>query len=82
MTNKIHPPLGERPEGDTTLEGALDRLKKTIDGLLRNMNTLQTNLNKLTIENQKLKDALGIVEITEPLILTKDMEVKEDQNGH
>ena len=75
-------PIGEKPEGNIDLEGALDRLGDTIKGLLKNIDTLQENINKLTIENKKLKDALGIVEITEPLILTKDMEVKEDNNEH
>ena len=41
------------------------------------MDKLQDNLNKLTAENKRLKDALGIVE--SPLVLTKDMEVKD---GH
>tara|TARA_Y100000114_G_C11739094_1_gene317904 strand:+ start:982 stop:1272 length:291 start_codon:yes stop_codon:yes gene_type:complete len=75
-------PIGQKPEGNIDLEGALDRLGDTIKGLLKNIDTLQENINKLTIENKKLKDALGIVEITEPLILTKDMEVKEDNNEH
>tara|TARA_A100000171_G_C2095732_1_gene126929 strand:- start:449 stop:766 length:318 start_codon:yes stop_codon:yes gene_type:complete len=70
-------PLGEKPEGDLGLELALDRLGETIKGLMQNIDTLQKNLNKLTAENQKLKDALGIVE--SPLVLTEDMEVKD---GH
>ena len=73
----VHPPMGEKPEGDIDLEGALDRLGETIQGLMKNMDKLQENLNKLTAENKRLKDALGIVE--SPLVLTEDMEVK---NGH
>jgi len=70
-------PLGEKPEGDVNLEAALDRLGETIKGLLKNMDKLQENLDKLTAENKRLKDALGIVE--SPLVLTEDMEVKD---GH
>tara|TARA_Y100001973_G_C5154714_1_gene310078 strand:- start:258 stop:509 length:252 start_codon:yes stop_codon:yes gene_type:complete len=77
INNTINPPLGEKPEGEVDLEGALDKLAETINGLMKNMDKLQKNLDKLTDENKRLKDALGIVE--SPLILTKDMEVK---NGH
>lgn len=73
----VHPPLGEKPEGDIDLEGALDRLGETIKGLMKNMDKLQENLDKLTAENKRLKDALGIVE--SPLVLTEEMEVKD---GH
>ena len=62
--SSVHPPIGEK-------------LGITIKGLLKNMDTLQKNLDKLTAENKKLKDALGIDE--SPLVLTKDMEVKD---GH
>ena len=41
------------------------------------MDKLKKNLDNLTAENQKLKDALGIYE--SPLVLTEDMEVKD---GH
>ena len=52
---------------------------------------LQENIDKLKEENKRLKDALGITETTEPLVLTSDMEVKEESplndlkeviNGH
>ena len=74
MTNNIHPPLGEKPEPDINLEAALDRLGATIKSLLEKMDKLQDNLNKLTAENKRLKDALGIVE--SPLVLTEEMEIK------
>tara|TARA_R100000773_G_C4213476_1_gene112511 strand:+ start:868 stop:1155 length:288 start_codon:yes stop_codon:yes gene_type:complete len=74
MTNDIHPPLGEKPEPDINLEAALDRLGATIKSLLEKMDKLQDNLNKLTAENKRLKDALGIVE--SPLVLTEEMEIK------
>ena len=73
----MHPPIGQKPEGNVDLEGALDRLGETIQGLMKNMEKLQKNLDKATEENKRLKDALGIVE--SPLVLTKDMEVKD---GH
>tara|TARA_R100001086_G_scaffold224355_1_gene142320 strand:- start:451 stop:768 length:318 start_codon:yes stop_codon:yes gene_type:complete len=73
----VHPPIGQKPESDVDLEGALDRLGETIQGLMKNMEKLQKNLDKATEENKRLKDALGIVE--SPLVLTEDMEVKD---GH
>ena len=73
----IHPPLGQKPESDVDLDAALEKLGKTINGLLKNMEKLQKNLDKLSEENKRLKDALGIVE--SPLVLTEDMEVKD---GH
>ena len=73
----VHPPIGQKPEGDVDLEGALDRLGETIQGLMKNMEKLQKNLDKATEENKRLKEALGIVE--SPLVLTEDMEVKD---GH
>ena len=76
-TYSVHPPIGQKPEGDVDLEGALDRLGETIQGLMKNMEKLQKNLDKATEENQRLKNALGIVE--SPLVLTEDMEVKD---GH
>ena len=76
-TWSVHPPLGQKPEPDINLEDALDKLGETIKGLLKNMDKLQDNLNKLTAENKRLKDALGIVE--SPLVMTEDMEVKD---GH
>jgi len=57
-------------KGNLNLEGALDKLGDTIKGLIQNINTLQENLNKLTKENQRLKEALGIVTI------------EEDSHGH
>lgn len=70
--DSIHPPLGEQPEGNLD---ALDKLDAAMKSLFKSMDQLQENINKLTAENQRLKDALGI----EPLVLTEDMEVKD---GH
>jgi len=58
-------PLGQKPEGELNslviMQNAFNKLMSTI--------------KKLTEENKRLKDALGITEVEEPLILTKDMEV-------
>lgn len=70
-------PIAGKPGDDVDLEAALNRLGDTIKGLLKNMDKLKQNLDNLTAENQKLKDALGIYE--SPLVLTEDMEVKD---GH
>lgn len=69
-------PIGEQPEGNLD---ALGKLEAAIKSLLSNIDKLGENIKKLKAENQKLKDALGIVETTEPLILMPDMEVKD---GH
>ena len=66
-------PLGQKPEGELNslviMQNAFNKLMSTI--------------KKLTEENKRLKDALGITEVEEPmnaeaahgLVLTKDMEV-------
>ena len=91
MTNEIHPPLGEQPEG---VLNALVKLEEAKDKLFKNIDDLQENIRKLTEENKRLKTALGLVvnyDFKEPLVLTKDMEVKEpswkdlvkeENNGH
>ena len=73
----VESPIAGKPGDDVDLEAALNRLGDTIKGLLKNMDRLKQNLDNLTAENQKLKDALGIYE--SPLVLTEDMEVKD---GH
>ena len=70
-------PIAGKPGDDVELEAELNRLGDNIKGLLKNMDKLKQNLDNLTAENQKLKDALGIYE--SPLVLTEDMEVKD---GH
>ncbi len=66
-------PLGQKPEGELNslviMQNAFNKLMSTI--------------KKLTEENKRLKDALGITEVEEPmnaeaahgLVLTKDTEV-------
>jgi|TARA_R100001460_G_scaffold78612_1_gene119604 hypothetical protein len=67
-------PLGAQPEGNMD---ALGKLQDAMESLFKNIDELKKNLDKLTAENQRLKDALGLVE--SPLVLTEDMEVKD---GH
>ncbi len=55
----VHPPLGEHPEGNLD---ALDKLEKAKDKLFQSIDDLQENIRKLTEENKRLKDALGICE--------------------
>ena len=47
----------------TDLDVALDNLAKTLAGLLKNMDELQTNLTKLTEQNKRLKKA--VVQLSE-----------------
>ena len=76
MSNNVHPPVGEQPEGNLD---PLGKLENAMKNLFANMDRLQENLKKLTEENEKLKELLNITTTEEPLILTKDMEVKD---GH
>ena len=54
----------------TELDVALDELQKVCKRLCDQLDDLTSNIKKLTEENQRLKDALGIVE-SNPL---KDLE--------
>ena len=61
----IHPPLGEKPEGNMD---ALNKLENAMKSLFANMDKLRDNLEKLKEENKKQKDiinklASGITEI-------------------
>jgi len=52
-------PLKLTPDMEATgLDIALDSLAKTLAGLLKNMDELQTNIHKLTDQNEKLKKAV------------------------
>ena len=76
MSNDIHPPLGQKPEGD--LE-PLNKLKSTMDNLFRIIDTATQTIKNLREENEKLKNALeklGVKEKEDILVLTKDMEIK------
>ena len=50
----------------TELDIALDELKKVCKRLCDQLDDLTSNIKKLTEENQRLKDALGIIE-TNPM---------------
>jgi FtsZ-binding cell division protein ZapB len=69
-------PLGQKPEGELN---TLLRMENAFNKLVSSMKLLQDNIDKLKDENKRLKDALGLTEVKEPLVLTKDMEIK---NGH
>ena len=69
-------PLGKKPEGELN---SLVRMQNAFNKLMSTIKLLDENIKKLTEENKRLKDALGITETMEPLVLTSDMEVKD---GH
>jgi len=76
MTKDNLLPLGQKPEGELN---SLLRMQNAFSKLMSSFKMLQENIDKLKQENKRLKDALGITETTEPLVLTSDMEVKD---GH
>jgi|SRR6056300_875425 len=65
-------PLGQKPEGEMN---SVLKMQNAFDRLMSNIKLLQENIDKLKNENKRLKDALGVYEFQEPLILTKEMEV-------
>ena len=69
-------PLGQKPEGELN---SLVRMQNAFNKLMSTIKLLDENIKKLTEENKRLKDALGITEVEEPLVLTEDMEIKD---GH
>jgi len=76
MTRDNLLPLGQKPEGELN---SLLRMQNAFSKLMSSFKMLQENIDKLKQENKRLKDALGITETIEPLVLTSDMEVKD---GH
>ncbi len=52
-------PIGQQPEGDLD---SLKKLEDAVKSLLKNIDELEANLKKLTEENKRLKDLVGIVE--------------------
>ena len=69
-------PLGQKPEGELN---SLAKMQNAFNKLVSTIKLLDENIKKLTEENKRLKDALGITEVQEPLVLTEDKEVKD---GH
>ena len=76
MTKDNLLPLGQKPEGELH---SLLRMQNAFNKLMSSWKLLEENINKLKEENKRLKDALGITETIEPLVLTLDKEVKD---GH
>ncbi len=76
MTKDNLLPLGEKPEGELN---SLLKMQNAFSKLVSSLKLLQENIDKLKEENKRLKEALGITETIEPLVLTEDMEVKD---GH
>jgi cell shape-determining protein MreC len=76
MTTDNLLPLGQKPEGELN---SLLKMQNAFSKLVSSLKLLQENIDKLKEENKRLKDALGITETIEPLVLTSDMEVKD---GH
>ena len=88
MTKDNLIPLGQKPEGELS---SLLKMQNAFSKLVSSLKLLQENIDKLKEENKRLKDALGITETIEPLVLTSDMGVKEESplndlkeviNGH
>jgi FtsZ-binding cell division protein ZapB len=76
MTTDNLLPLGQKPEGELN---SLLKMQNAFSKLVSSLKLLQENIDKLKEENKRLKDALGITETIEPLVLTLDKEVKD---GH
>ena len=76
MTTDNLLPLGQKPEGELN---SLLKMQNAFSKLVSSLKLLQENIDKLKEENKRLKDALGITEVQEPLVLTEDMEIKD---GH
>ena len=75
MTTDNLLPLGQKPEGELN---SLLKMQNAFSKLVSSLKLLQENIDKLKEENKRLKDTLGILETMEPLVLTPDMEVKEE----
>ena len=96
-------PIGQRPEGDDQFENALIKLEDAFNRLMSSIDLLQKNIQELKIKNEKLEEQIAsmvpldnlTVSYKDPLVLTKEMEitndnkisnwkdlVKEENNGH
>ena len=96
-------PLGQRPEGDDQFENAMLKLEDAFNRLMSSVDLLQKNIQELKIKNEKLEEQIAsmvplnnlTVSYKDPLVLTKEMEitndnkisnwkdlVKEENNGH
>tara|TARA_Y100000591_G_C21261375_1_gene418333 strand:+ start:70 stop:381 length:312 start_codon:yes stop_codon:yes gene_type:complete len=83
-------PLGQRPEGDEKFNDALVTLENVFTKLLKRLEELEKSVKKLHETSKVLESTAALVDpfallrsnqkkIKDPLVLTKDMEVKD---GH
>ena len=83
-------PLGQRPEGDDKFDDALATLENVFTKLLKRLEELEKSVKKLHETSKVLESTAALVDpfallrsnqkkIKDPLVLTKDMEVKD---GH
>jgi len=83
-------PLGQRPEGDERFNDALVTLENVFTKLLKRLEELEKSVKKLHETSKVLESTAALVDpfallrsnqkkIKDPLVLTKDMEVKD---GH
>ena len=95
-------PLGQRPEGDDKFDDALVTLENVFTKLLKRLEELEKNVKKLHETSKVLESTAALIDpfallrsnqekIKDPLVLTKEMEVKEsnwkdlvreENNGH
>ena len=75
-------PLGQRPQGDDEFDAALKKLENTFNVLVDRLNALEGSLKVLQETNKKLESTVALLDpfknFREPLVLTEDMEVKDD----
>ena len=74
--------LGQRPQGDDEFDAALKKLENTFNVLVDRLNALEGSLKVLQETNKKLESTVALLDpfknFREPLVLTEDMEVKDD----
>ena len=74
--------LGQRPQGDDEFDAALKKLENTFNVLIDRLNALEGSLKVLQETNKKLESTVALLDpfknFREPLVLTEDMEVKDD----
>ena len=75
-------PLGQLPQGNDEFDAALKKLENTFNVLIDRLNALEGSLKVLQETNKKLESTVALLDpfknFREPLVLTKDMEVKDD----
>ena len=87
-------PLGQLPQGNDEFDAALKKLENTFNVLIDRLNALEGSLKVLQETNKKLESTVALLDpfkqfrenqqssvatsFKEPLVLTPDMEVKDD----